>query len=248
MTSNGNKKLPDLVKYVELNFNPEASKPAQYCNGHMVYLWYKHKRVYSDIVKHFTSTPEYANVSPPALKTALFRVYQRLSIKKKSLMRNWDHIIGYLNLPFRFPKDRMLPKNEEEVQSQPVEHHGGCHCGAVRFKVIAPEKVDVFSCNCSICLKKQNFHFIVPKDSFTLLQGKSNLTTYTFNTHKAKHTFCKTCGVQSFYTPRSNQDGIGVMPHCLDPGTLKSYNMKKFDGSNWEKSFRQSNISKYSKM
>lgn len=35
------------------------------------------------------------------------------------------------------------------------------------------------------------------------------MTTYTFNTHMAKHTFCKTCGVQSFYTPRSNPDGFG---------------------------------------
>lgn len=40
-------------------------------------------------------------------------------------------------------------------------------------------------------------------------QGSDNLTTYTFNTHAAKHTFCKTCGVQSFYTPRSNPDGYG---------------------------------------
>lgn len=27
----------------------------------------------------------------------------------------------------------------------------------------------------------------------------------------AKHTFCKTCGVQSFYTPRSNPDGYGEL-------------------------------------
>ncbi|GFR77355.1 centromere protein V [Elysia marginata] len=93
-----------------------------------------------------------------------------------------------------------------------VEHKGGCHCGAVRFSVLASENLDVIHCNCSICNKKQNHHFIVPKRSFTLLQGKSYLTTYTFNTGKAKHTFCSICGVQSFYTPRSNQDGYGEHP------------------------------------
>lgn len=43
------------------------------------------------------------------------------------------------------------------------------------------------------------------------LQGEDNITTYTFNTHQAKHTFCKTCGVQCFYQPRSNPDGYGKL-------------------------------------
>lgn len=50
--------------------------------------------------------------------------------------------------------------------------------------------------------------------SFSSSQGSDNLTTYTFNTHVAKHTFCKTCGVQSFYTPRSNPDGYGMTSQC----------------------------------
>lgn len=81
-------------------------------------------------------------------------------------------------------------------------HTGGCHCGAVRFQVLAPKRLHVYNCNCSICMKKQNKHFVVPKSKFTLLQGEDNITTYTFNTRQAQHTFCKTCGVQSFYTPR----------------------------------------------
>ncbi|XP_047235299.1 centromere protein V isoform X1 [Girardinichthys multiradiatus] len=93
-----------------------------------------------------------------------------------------------------------------------VTHLGGCHCGAVRFEVWSSPDLHVFHCNCSICTKKQNHHFIVPKSRFTLLQGVDNLTTYTFNTHVAKHTFCRTCGVQSFYTPRSNPDGYGTTP------------------------------------
>ncbi|GFO43107.1 centromere protein v [Plakobranchus ocellatus] len=128
-----------------------------------------------------------------------------------------------------------------------VEHKGGCHCGAVRFSVMAPAHLEVVHCNCSLCVKKQNHHFIVPKQNFTLLQGESILTTYTFNTGKAKHMFCSRCGVQSFYTPRSNQDGCGVMPHCLDPGTVKSVSIVQFDGVNWENTMKTSDISKYSK-
>ena len=30
-------------------------------------------------------------------------------------------------------------------------HRGGCHCGAVRFEVIAPSKIIAWDCNCSNC-------------------------------------------------------------------------------------------------
>lgn len=117
-----------------------------------------------------------------------------------------------------------------------VLHKGSCHCGKVSFQVYAPEVLECINCNCSICQKKQNIHFIVPASKFTLLSGEEFLTTYTFNLHLAKHTFCKICGVQSFYTPRSNQDGVGIMPHCLDQATIKKVNISNFDGQNWEDS------------
>ncbi|XP_023688848.1 centromere protein V isoform X1 [Paramormyrops kingsleyae] len=126
----------------------------------------------------------------------------------------------------------------EKSASGLVMHMGGCHCGAVRFQVLTSPDLLVFHCNCSICTKKQNHHFIVPSSQFTLLQGLENLTTYTFNTHTAKHTFCRTCGVQSFYTPRSNPDGYGVAPHCLDKGTVRSITVENFCGVKWEESMQ----------
>lgn len=59
----------------------------------------------------------------------------------------------------------------------------------------------------SICALKRNVHCIVPEKDFELLEGRDNLSTYTFNTNVAKHTFCKTCGVVPFYRPRSNPEG-----------------------------------------
>jgi len=77
-------------------------------------------------------------------------------------------------------------------------------------------------------------HLIVPKDKFRLLSGEDNLKTYTFDTHEAKHLFCKTCGIKSFYIPRSHPDGISVNVRCLDDATIHSINIEQFDGKNWE--------------
>ncbi|KAK7827433.1 hypothetical protein U0070_026639 [Myodes glareolus] len=120
-----------------------------------------------------------------------------------------------------------------------VKHTGGCHCGAVRFEVWASADLHIFDCNCSICKKKQNRHFIVPASRFKLLKGTESITTYTFNTHKAQHTFCKRCGVQSFYTPRSNPGGFGIAPHCLDEGTVRSVVTEEFNGSDWERAMKE---------
>ena len=115
-----------------------------------------------------------------------------------------------------------------------ITHKGGCHCGAVRFEVDAPEVLEVDECNCSICSKSGYLHLIVPQSRFRLLQGADNLTTYTFDTHEAKHLFCKTCGIKSFYIPRSHPDGFSVNARCLDEGTVKDLKISYFDGKNWE--------------
>jgi hypothetical protein len=117
----------------------------------------------------------------------------------------------------------------------PVTHRGGCHCGAVRFEVRAPAAVTVQRCNCSICAKTAFLHLIVPGADFRLLQGADALATYTFNTGVARHRFCRSCGVKSFYVPRSNPDGFSVNLRCLDPGTVERVLLEDFDGQNWER-------------
>ncbi|HTS21855.1 MAG TPA: GFA family protein [Casimicrobiaceae bacterium] len=118
-----------------------------------------------------------------------------------------------------------------------VVHRGGCHCGRVRFEVDAPRSISVEECNCSICSKSGYLHLIVPRSRFRLLQGQEALTSYSFNTGAAKHLFCSTCGIKSFYVPRSHPDGYSVNVRCLDPGTIESMALEAFDGREWEKQY-----------
>ena len=118
-----------------------------------------------------------------------------------------------------------------------LTHKGACHCGAVRFEVDAPADVTVLDCNCSICRMSGYLHLQVPKSRFRLLQGEDTLSMYTFNTGTAKHLFCSTCGVKSFYVPRSFPEGYSINLNCLDRTNVKSVTMEKFDGDNWEAAY-----------
>ena len=111
---------------------------------------------------------------------------------------------------------------------------GGCHCGRVRFEVEAPARIEVAECNCSICAKAAYLHLIVAADRFRLLSGRDQLTTYTFNTVVAQHTFCKHCAVKSFYIPRSHPGGVSVNARCLDGVSIESLQVVPFDGRNWD--------------
>lgn len=118
-----------------------------------------------------------------------------------------------------------------------VTHTGGCHCGRIRFEVVAPRRIDVSECNCSICSKAGYLHLIVPGDRFKLVSGADALTTYTFNTGTAKHHFCSVCGIKSFYVPRSHPDGFSVNARCIDSGTIEEMAVRQVNGREWEKQF-----------
>ena len=118
-----------------------------------------------------------------------------------------------------------------------VAHQGGCHCGRVRFEVLAPAILEVDDCNCSICSMFGFLHLIVTANRFKLLRGADSLHTYTFNTATAKHLFCSNCGTKSFYVPRSHPDGYSVNARCIDPGSIKSMNIHPVDGRHWENSY-----------
>lgn len=57
----------------------------------------------------------------------------------------------------------------------------------------------------------------------------------------------RVCGVQSFYVPRSNPDGVAVTIYCVEPGTLRSAEVRAYDGRDWEASHARSGIQALSK-
>lgn len=118
-------------------------------------------------------------------------------------------------------------------------YSGGCHCGAILFEIEVADNLCLVECNCSICSKIAYLHLIVAKESFHLLAGENSYSTYTFDTHEAKHHFCKTCGIKSFYVPRSHPNGISVNARCLNNFDATSYKVEKFDGQNWEASIEK---------
>ena len=114
-----------------------------------------------------------------------------------------------------------------------TRYEGGCHCSAVRFRVDVEDHV-ALECNCSMCAKMGYLHVIVPPERFAILKGEEAITTYTFNTHVAKHMFCRVCGVHPFYRPRSHPDDWDVNALCLDGDAPARFRVETFDGQGWE--------------
>lgn len=111
---------------------------------------------------------------------------------------------------------------------------GGCHCGAVRFAIAVEPPLELLDCNCSICSKTGYLHLIVPHARFELQSGRDNLQSYRFGSGAAEHLFCRTCGIKSFYQPRSHPEGWSVNFRCLDPDHGLEPAIRFFDGRNWE--------------
>ena len=94
---------------------------------------------------------------------------------------------------------------------------------------------EAMSCNCSHCRRKGFLLSFVPADQFALTAGEDAVSIYTFNTHKLKHRFCPTCGVQPF-AEGVGPDGSAVrainlrsVPSCdLDALTVQRVNGADF--------------------
>lgn len=113
---------------------------------------------------------------------------------------------------------------------------GGCHCGAVRFEIRVAPPAALLDCNCSICAKTGFLHLIVAADDFILKSGETALVDYRFGSGVARHRFCATCGIKSFYEPRSHPGSFSVNWRALDATEGVAADVTSFDGRNWEAS------------
>ena len=90
-----------------------------------------------------------------------------------------------------------------------------CHCGAVVIEV-ETDLENIKQSNCSICIRKNAKMNLISKDSIKIIKGEENLTTYQFNTMKAEHFFCKTCGIYTHHNRRTDPNGVGINIGCID--------------------------------
>ena len=118
-------------------------------------------------------------------------------------------------------------------------YNGSCSCSKVTFEV-KTKLARISKCNCSICTKKGIIHHVVDQNQFNLKSGKDNLSLYQFGTMRAKHYFCKYCGIHLFNNPRTYPEKVSVNVNCLDNFDLEKEMPKvvKFDGRNWEEAFQ----------
>lgn len=118
---------------------------------------------------------------------------------------------------------------------------GSCHCGLVRFKVIAD--VDhLRECNCSICLRRGALIFRVPSDSLSILTPFKHAKLYQWGTKTAEDYFCANCGVLPFRKPSQLTPaevkagkipftGWSINARCLDGLDVQSLPIIKIDGA-----------------
>lgn len=111
-------------------------------------------------------------------------------------------------------------------------YQGGRHCGKVSFEVEG-EFDTVMECNCSICSQKGYLLWFVEREKLKLLSSESNLSTYTFNTHKIQHRFCSRCGCGPFgegVNPSTQKAMAAVNVRSLRNVDLTKIKRQAFDG------------------
>ncbi len=116
----------------------------------------------------------------------------------------------------------------------PNIHRGSCHCGRVTFEVEGEIRQAV-ECNCSICRRKGALWHGTREDRMRILSGEDDLALYQFNTMKAKHYFCRHCGVSPFSRPRLDPSMWVVNLRCIDGLDVSALPVRHFDGQNWER-------------
>ena len=108
-------------------------------------------------------------------------------------------------------------------------YQGSCHCGAVRFEVKC-EPVEMTTCDCTLCVKKNALMIRVPESALRVVAGATELATYQWNTMRAKHHFCRHCGIYTFHRKRIDPTSFGVNVFCLDGFDMGTLPVRATDG------------------
>ena len=100
----------------------------------------------------------------------------------------------------------------------PKTFHGGCLCGAVRYRLKPPLRLAV-ACHCQQCRRTSGNYVSatsVPREKFSLTSDKG-LTWYRSSAH-ARRGFCRECGSSLFWSADA-RDTISIMTGTIDGKT-----------------------------
>ena len=112
-------------------------------------------------------------------------------------------------------------------------YKGSCHCGRVTFELNAKLGV-VLDCNCSLCRRRGALWHGASDSSLHIVTGKDELQLYQFNTMRAKHYFCRHCGIHPFIRPRLDPSRWAINVRCIEGLDLSALQVRSFDGEHWE--------------
>ncbi|NYI29089.1 GFA family protein [Sulfitobacter geojensis] len=99
----------------------------------------------------------------------------------------------------------------------PRDIKASCHCGAVTLTATLPYGfTDAARCTCSFCARRQAAAVTATTASVTVTKGADDLSVYSWNTHTARHYFCKICGIYTHHQRRSDPAQCGINLGCID--------------------------------
>ena len=110
-------------------------------------------------------------------------------------------------------------------------YKGSCHCGKVAFEVEG-EIGEVTACNFSMCSRKGNLMWFVPRPKLRLLTPENDAGTYLFSKHFIRHRFCASCGIHPFAEAADPEGNpmAAVNARCLEGVELDALAVRKFNG------------------
>lgn len=99
--------------------------------------------------------------------------------------------------------------------AQTTEHHGSCHCAAVKITFTttkSPAELGARQCQCAFCKVSGGSHTSDPDGKLSIKAAPGAITPYRFGTSTADFLLCSTCGNYPAITWRRD-DGklVGVV-------------------------------------
>jgi len=110
-------------------------------------------------------------------------------------------------------------------------YKGQCHCGKVKF-TIKTSPAQLVDCNCTLCHRIGALWAHVPINSFSLDAPGEATTAYVQGDKTLAVQTCKHCGCTTHYeTLKDDIEVMAVNFRMCEPGVLKDFRIRKFDGA-----------------